>query len=127
MSKRPHRTQALEALYAADSVESDPDLEGLSAKARRLVEGVWANRADLDSAIGEAATGWRVERMPSVDRNVLRVGLYELWHSDTPVGVVIDQAVELAKTYSTARSGGFVNGILGRLAEEGPRPAVSNG
>ena len=62
-----------------------------------------------------AATGWRVERMPAVDRALLRLALFELRHTDTPVAVVISEAVELAKEYSTQRSGSFVNGVLGNL------------
>jgi N utilization substance protein B len=58
--------------------------------------------------------------MPAVDRNVLRLGLYELRYTDTPVGVAISEAVELAKTYSTERSGAFVNGVLGALVDANP-------
>ena len=81
-----------------------------------MVEGVWGERDDLDSVIGEAATGWRVRRMPPVDRNILRLAVWELRHRHrTPVPVVISEAVRLAKTYSTERSGGFINGVLGAL------------
>jgi N utilization substance protein B len=111
------RVQALEALYAADTRGKLADLEALSARARRLVEGVWRHRRRLDEEIASVATGWRMERMPVIDRNLLRLGLYELRHTDTPPGVVISQAVELAKVYSTARSGRFVNGVLGRLVD----------
>lgn len=73
----------------------------------------------MDEAIGAASRGWRVARMPPVDRNVLRIALWELRHHDrTPVPVVISEAVRLAKQYSTARSGGFVNGVLSKLAIE---------
>ena len=116
MSRHDARIQALEALYAADERGDDPEVDELSVRARRLVEGVWGRRTELDRAIEEAATGWRLERMPVVDRNVLRLGLFELRHTDTPVGVVISEAVEIAKAYSTARSGSFVNGVLGALA-----------
>jgi N utilization substance protein B len=111
------RVQALEALYAADTLHAEElDVEGMRSRARRLAAGVWEHRAELDAAIGAVAAGWRVERMPPVDRNVLRLALYELRHTATPVGVVVSEAVELAKRYSTARSGRFVNGVLGRLA-----------
>ena len=56
--------------------------------------------------------------MPAVDRNILRIGTYELLNSATPVGIIVSEAVELARRYSTARSGAFVNGVLGRLVEE---------
>jgi len=112
------RVEAFEALYAVDSGGGPADTSKMSGRTRRYVEGVVEHRAELDERIGQVATGWRVERMPPVDRNILRLGLYELTYSDTPVGVVISEAVELAKTYSTARSGAFVNGVLAKLAEQ---------
>lgn len=113
------RDQALQALYEADQRRTEPDVGGLVTRAAEMARGVWSEREELDSAIGGAATGWRVERMPPVDRNVLRIALWELRHRPaTPVPVVISEAVRLAKTYSTARSGGFVNGVLARLAGE---------
>lgn len=106
---------AFAALYAADVAKTEPAAD-LPARAQRYVDGVWGHRDELDERIGAAATGWRVERMPPVDRNIIRLGLYELTYTDTPIGVVISEAVELAKTYSTARSGAFVNGVLAQLA-----------
>jgi len=120
MTKLEAREQALRALYAADAVDtSEPDLTGLSGRAGRMVTGVWELRDQLDEIIASTSTGWRVERMPAVDRNVLRIGVYELRETDTPVGVVISEAVELAKQYSTAGSGRFVNGVLAAIAKEG--------
>lgn len=72
--------------------------------------------------IASRARGWRVERMPAVDRTLLRMGAFELLHTDTPVGVIVSEAVELAKRYSTGRSGSFINGVLGALARDTPRP-----
>lgn len=113
------REGALRSLYEADQRRADPDCSDLGGRAADIVAGVWAERADLDLAIGGVATGWRVERMPPIDRNVLRIALWELRHRPaTPVAVVISEAVRLAKAYSTARSGGFVNGVLARLAVE---------
>jgi N utilization substance protein B len=109
---------ALEALYAADARGEVPDPTELPARPARLVAGIGANIETLDDQIAGAADGWRIERMPAVDRNILRLALYELRYTDTPVGVVISEAVELAKTYSTERSGSFVNGILGALVTE---------
>jgi N utilization substance protein B len=118
--KRDARVVALEVLYAADTRGELPDPADLPGRPARLVAGVGEHLRALDEEIADAASGWRIERMPAVDRNILRLGLYELRYTDTPVGVVISQAVELAKTYSTERSGSFVNGILGTLAEKGP-------
>ena len=112
------RDEALQALYTADLMGAAPDPAELHARAAQLVAGVWAQRRDLDQVIGRIAVGWRVERMPAVDRNILRVGVYELLNTDTPVGIVVSEAVNLAKRYSTAKSGPFVNGVLGRLADE---------
>lgn len=119
MSRTEARVQALSALYAADTRSAaEPDVEGLSGRARRLTMGVWTHRGELDSAISAIASGWRIERMPSVDRNILRIGTYELRFSDLPIGVVVSEAVEMAKRYSTERSGAFVNGVLAKFAEE---------
>ncbi len=121
MSQVEARVLAVQALYAADARDVSPDTSGLSARAGRLVEGVWEHRADVDAVIGRVARSWRIERMPLVDRNVLRLGVYELLYTDTPVGVVVSEAVEIAKQYSTAKSGAFVNGVLGKLADEQAR------
>ncbi|MDJ0954682.1 MAG: transcription antitermination factor NusB [Acidimicrobiia bacterium] len=118
MSKTPARDQALCALYAADMTGDDPTLEGLSGRARRYVEGTWAARKELDSSITAVATGWRLERMPPVDRNIIRLALYELRTGQVPVGVVVSEAVNLAKRFSTERSGAFVNGVLSKLIED---------
>ncbi|MEK7252032.1 MAG: transcription antitermination factor NusB [Actinomycetota bacterium] len=113
------RDEALRALYEADQRRLEPDVTGLGRRAAEMARGVWAARDSLDEAIGEAATGWRVERMPPIDRNILRLALWELRHRPgTPMPVVISEAVRLAKIYSTERSGGFVNGVLARLAGE---------
>jgi len=117
MTKTAARDQALGALYAADLRGGEPDTSGLSGRATRYVEGTWARRAELDAAIAGAATGWRLERMPAVDRNVLRLALYELRVGETPIGVVLSEAVNLAKRFSTERSGAFVNGVLSKLLE----------
>ena len=124
MSSVEARDQALEALYEADVRQDKPNTDGLRVLAVAMVEGVWGERDDLDSVIGDAATGWRVRRMPPVDRNILRLAVWELRHRDrTPVPVVISEAVRLAKTYSTERSGGFINGVLGGLVATEREPA----
>ncbi|MGZ4188796.1 MAG: transcription antitermination factor NusB [Actinomycetota bacterium] len=89
---------------------------------RALVDGVTVHREEIDGIIRKAAEHWSLERMPVVDRNVLRIGIYELIYTDVPAGVIVDQAVTLAKMLSTEDSGRFVNGLLGRVASE-RRPA----
>lgn len=81
-----------------------------------LVEGVVEHWREINERIGRHAEGWTLERMPPVDRNILRIAVLELgWRPDVPPRVAIDEAVELAKTLSTDRSPGFVNGLLGSL------------
>lgn len=89
------------------------------AYARFLVSGVQEHQASFDQLIAAYADRWAVERMPIVDRNLLRIALFELSaDSDVPVAVAINEAVELAKALSTDDSGRFVNGLLGRIVEE---------
>lgn len=90
-----------------------------------LVEGVQEHAASIDERISLYAQHWAIERMPVVDRNLLRIAIYELiWKPEIPPAVVINEAVELAKALSTEASSGFINGILGHLAaEELPAPS----
>ena len=89
--------------------------------ANALAAGVLENRAALDQVIVKYAENWELSRMAAVDRNILRLASYELLsHAETPVSVVIDEAVEIAKTYSTQDSGKFVNGILDKIKTERP-------
>jgi N utilization substance protein B len=125
------RKRALDVLYESDLrgrppvatlaerlAQSDPPVPEYAVE---LVEGVAARQGDIDGLIAEYAVGWTLDRMPAVDRNVLRIGAYELlWRDDVPDGVAIDEAVELAKGLSTDESPGFVNGILGRLLQLKP-------
>ncbi len=112
------RDLALQALYQADRTGDPGSVQELPARARRLVEGVMAHADDLDDAIGAASDHWTIDRMPVIDRAILRLGLYELRSSPgTPSAVIVNEAVRLAKTYSTQRSGSFVNGVLAALAE----------
>jgi N utilization substance protein B len=84
----------------------------------KLVEGVAAHQENLDALIRQYSEHWRLERMAAVDRNLLRLALYELFHQpDIPTKVVINEAVELAKRYGSEDSGAFVNGILDRLRQ----------
>jgi N utilization substance protein B len=87
--------------------------------ATELFEGVMANELKIDELIGAKALSWALDRMPVIDRQLLRVATFELMcRPDVPCAVVIDEAIELAKEYSTAESGRFVNGILASLGRE---------
>ncbi len=87
----------------------------------QLVEGVNEHRLRIDEILSEFAEGWTIERMPGVDRAVLRVGVYELlWRADVPDAVTIDEAVELVKSLSTDESPRFVNGVLARVLRDAP-------
>jgi N utilization substance protein B len=87
--------------------------------ADEAVRGVRELVADLDARITRASKNWRLERMTRVDRNVLRLGAWELVkHTDVPRAVAIDEAVELAKRFGTEESGSFVNGVLDRIADD---------
>jgi N utilization substance protein B len=87
--------------------------------ATKLVQGIQEHAAAIDALIVEYVDRWAIRRMPVIDRNLIRMGVYELlWEKDIPVAVVINEAVELAKALSTDDSGRFINGVLGRVARE---------
>jgi N utilization substance protein B len=87
----------------------------------QLVEGYAAHAEPIDELLSRHSVGWTLDRMPVVDRNLLRLGAYELiWEDDVPDAVVLDEAVELAKEFSTDESPSFVNGLLGKLMELKP-------
>jgi len=84
---------------------------------KELADGVEHGRVDIDALIASHSKGWTLERMPAIDRTILRIATYELVsRTDTPVAVIIDEAVELAKRFSTDDSGRFVNGVLAAVA-----------
>jgi N utilization substance protein B len=131
------RKRAVDVLYESDVRGTDPvaTLAERLAQADppvpdyavELVEGVTANIALLDQVLGDHAEGWTVDRMPPVDRAVLRLALYELLvREDVPDAVVIDEAVELAKSLSTDESPRFVNGVLARVLRDRPPVAVDS-
>jgi N utilization substance protein B len=93
----------------------DPGLEPFCLG---LHDGVLAHAGEIDQRLAAAAENWRLPRMPAVDRNVLRLGAYELLFApDTPAGVAIDEAIELARRYGSADSPGFVNGVLDQIRQ----------
>jgi N utilization substance protein B len=123
--RREARERALELLYEAETkhttcaaiVDTLPVAPDPYATA--LAIGVDDDRAAVDSMIGDHAKGWTLDRMPAVDRAVLRIATYELLHCpDVPVAVAISEAVELAQQFSTDESGRFVNGVLSAVAKQ---------
>ncbi len=118
------RRRALDLLFAAD-VLGNPAASALAGQekvdksARAIVEGVATHAEELDGLIRGYADRWTLERMPVVDRNLLRIGMYEILHEPTiPAGATVNDLVELAKILSTEDSGRFVNGLLSRAARE---------
>lgn len=110
-------TNALETLNLRDIVEEGPDARPIREYTRELVNGVGENFRKIDELITTYAQGWDMDRLPAVDRNILRIGIYEiLWSPITPDGVAIDEALTLAKELSTDESAGFIHGVLGRIS-----------
>jgi len=119
------REISLQALFQRDLAgDNKEELDAILAEAaeeereyaRALVIGVTENREELDARIIEATENWKLERIATVDRAVLRLGLYEVLEmSEVPPKVVINESVELAKKFSTEKSGAFVNGVLDRI------------
>jgi len=91
--------------------------------AQALYDGCMAHRKEIDQRLADLSENWKVERMPAVDRNILRLGAFELlWQPETPVAAVIDEAIELAKRFGSTESSAFVNAILDRLAAQRQPP-----
>lgn len=127
------RKRALDLLYGADlreislnaaiATEAARDLEDPKRSsswhyARQIVEGIAEHGDQIDELIETYAQGWTINRMPVIDRAIVRIGIWEiLFNDDVPDGVAISEAVEAAKSLSTGDSAGFVNGLLGRIAQ----------
>jgi N utilization substance protein B len=110
--------QPLDEVIEVGRVESDAT-EDVWHFAEELARGAWSEHVELDKYITRYAAGWTLERMANADRNLLRLALYEILHrDDIPQSVSINEAVELAKRYSTQESAKFINGILGSFARE---------
>ena len=124
MSRKAARRDALFVLYQWD-VTGQPLAslhEGeLDPYAQELVDSVAAAAADLDARINEASSDWTADRLGALERNILRIALWELEREEVPVEVAIDEAVTLAKRYASEDAGALVNGILGRVAREAAR------
>ena len=126
-SRHQARERALQILFQYD-IHGRPGLwldvfwekneatDEAKAFAERLVDGVMEKKTELDALIGRYATNWKISRMPIVDRNILRAGVYELlWMDDVPAKVTVNEAIELAKSFGDDDASKFVNGILDQV------------
>lgn len=127
------RKRALDLLYGADLREislnaalaaeaardlAEPKRSSSWQYARQIVEGIAEHGDEIDELIETYAQGWTINRMPVIDRAIVRIGMWEiLFNDEVPDGVAIAEAVEAAQTLSTADSAGFVNGLLGKVAQ----------
>ena len=108
---------SLDLLALRDVVEEGPDARPIRDYTKVLISGVDTHKRKIDELISTYAQGWDMDRLPAVDRNILRLGIYELlWQEDVPDGVAIDEALVLAKELSTDESSGYIHGVLGRIA-----------
>jgi N utilization substance protein B len=135
-ARRGAREIAFRAIYQSDvtgepidrclseileDVDPHPDVREFAASLTRSLQ---AHGAEIDASVSRIARNWPLDRMAATDRSVIRLATAEiLYHAETPVRVALDEAIEIAKKYGTEGSGGFVNGILDRIAHEG-RPSV---
>ena len=108
---------ALDLLTLRDIVEDGPDARPIREFTRELITGVSDNKRKIDELITTYAQGWDMDRLPAVDRNILRLGIYEIvWSTDLDDGIAIDEALTLAKELSTDESAGYIHGVLGRIS-----------
>lgn len=125
------RKQSLDLLYEADIRKIDilqlmterdlldegPDARPIREFTRELISGVSEHKRKIDELITTYAQGWDMDRLPAVDRNILRLAIFEIvWSSELPDAVAIDEALTLAKDLSTEESAGYIHGVLGRIA-----------
>lgn len=132
-SRRKARERAIQVLFQYDIHGKGgewldefwkhyPEKEDVRAFAERLIEGVLSHQEELDALIGSYATNWKVSRMPIVDRNILRTGLFELlWLPEVPAKVTMNEAIELAKSFGDEEASKFVNGVLDQVLNKEPR------
>jgi len=134
MSRRLGREIALKVLFQVDVGGNDPatalretlDDYTLNENDRQftshLISGTLERLPEIDTLIKQYAIDWTLERIANIDRNLLRLAIFEIYHcADIPVSVSINEAIELARKYSTAESGRFINGILGKLTQDNPK------
>jgi N utilization substance protein B len=110
-------TSAADLLKVRDIDEEGPDARPIREFTRELIAGVCDNKRKIDELIATYAQGWDMDRLPAVDRNILRLGIYEIvWNADLDDGIAIDEALTLAKELSTDESAGYIHGVLGRIS-----------
>ena len=138
MIRRVAREMVLQSLFQMDFTQADPEeslkialevqrdeekseeAEKAFGYAEKVLKGVSENLSEIDGLIGKYAINWEVKRMPGIDRNILRMAIYEMRFAKEklPVTVAVNEAVELAKTFGTEKSSRFINGVLGKLKRE---------
>ncbi|MBO5587684.1 MAG: transcription antitermination factor NusB [Acidaminococcaceae bacterium] len=138
MIRRVAREMVLQSLFQMDFTQADPEeslkialevqrdeekseeAEKAFGYAEKVLKGVSENLSEIDGLIGKYAINWEVKRMPGIDRNILRMAIYEMRFAKEklPVTVAVNEAVELAKTFGTEKSSRFINGVLGKLMRE---------
>ncbi|CAB4332527.1 MAG: transcription antitermination factor NusB [Actinobacteria bacterium] len=110
-------TSAADLMMLRDVVEEGPDSRPIREYTKLLIDGVVLNKRKIDELITTYAQGWDMDRLPAVDRNILRLGIYEIvWSSDLDDGVAIDEAIKLAKDLSTDDSASYIHGVLGKIS-----------
>ncbi|MBZ5578046.1 MAG: transcription antitermination factor NusB [Acidobacteriia bacterium] len=119
-ARRQPVDEAINAFYETLFAEEHPERDPFAAE---LVNGTIQHIEEVDERIRRHAEHWRMERMPAVDRNILRLAVYELMHGLTPAAVAIDEALELARKFSSEESVQFVNGVLDAVHRELPAPS----
>ena len=110
-------TSAADLLELRDTTEDGPDARPIRDFTKELIAGVTENKRKIDELITTYAQGWDMDRLPAVDRNILRLGIFEIvWNADLDDGIAIDEALTLAKELSTDESAGYIHGVLGRIS-----------
>lgn len=108
---------AADLLALRDVVEEGPDARPIREFTKILIAGITENKRKIDELIATYAQGWDMDRLPAVDRNILRLGIYEIvWSADLDDGIAIDEALTLAKELSTDESASYIHGVLGRVS-----------
>jgi N utilization substance protein B len=110
-------SSAADLLVIRDVADDGPDARPIREYTKLLIDGVVLNKRKIDELITTYAQGWDMDRLPAVDRNILRLGIYEIvWASDLDDGIAIDEALTLAKDLSTDESAAYIHGVLGKIS-----------